>query len=215
VSARVPLYVFGAGGHGKVVADAARLGDRYEVCGLLDDGPQRWRDSPLGLPVLGGRDALPALPDEAEIALGIGDNRARASLASFLIAAGRRLAAVVHPRACLGSGVRLGAGVFVGPLAVVHSDSWVGRGGIVNTAAVVEHDCRLGDFVHVSPRAAVGGGCRVGDGAHLGLGAVVLPVLSVGAWSVLGAGAVLVRALPDGETAVGVPARVRARAEAV
>ena len=204
-----PLYIFGAGGHGKVVAEAARGSLVYEPRAFIDDDPSRWGHAWDGLPVLGGRDLLASLEDEAEVALGIGDNARRAAAADTIFAFNRKLATIIHPTAVVAGGVELGLGTYVAPLAVLHSDARVGRGSIVNSAAVVEHDCRLGDWVHVSPGAALGGGVHVGEGAHVALGAIILPGLALGPWATLGAGAVMVHSLPDYATAMGVPARVK------
>jgi sugar O-acyltransferase (sialic acid O-acetyltransferase NeuD family) len=207
-----PTYVYGAGGHGKVVAEAARRGRAYELRAFLDDDRRRWGQEWDGLPILGGLAALNSLEDDAVIALGLGSNSHRARVAQAVLLTGRRLATVVHPAAVVAAGASLGEGTYVAPLAVLHSDAWVGRGCIVNTGAVVDHDCRLGDWVHVSPHATLGGGVRVGDGAHVGLGAVLNPGLSLGAWATLGAGAVMVASLPGAVTAMGVPARIRQEA---
>jgi sugar O-acyltransferase (sialic acid O-acetyltransferase NeuD family) len=212
VTARIPLYVFGAGGHGKVVAEAARRSGRFDVRAFLDDDHRKRGLLWDHLPVLGGLDVVDDLAEEAEIVPAVGDNRGRGRLAEALLARGRRLATVVHPAAVVASGVCIGDGTYVGPLAVLHSDAHAGRACIVNTGAVVEHDCRLEDWVHVSPRAALGGGARVGEGAHVGLGAILLPGLVLGPWATLGAGAVMVRSLPGRVTAMGVPALVRERA---
>jgi sugar O-acyltransferase (sialic acid O-acetyltransferase NeuD family) len=203
------MYIYGAGGHGKVVAEAARRGRAYEPRAFLDDERLRWGQRWDGLPILGGRAALNGLEDDAVVALGVGSNNLRASVAEAVLLAGRRLATVVHPAAVVAAGASLGEGTYVAPLAVLHSDAWTGRGCIVNTAAVVDHDCRLGDWVHVSPHATLGGGVQVGEGAHVGLGAVLIPGLSLGAWATLGAGAVMVASLPGAVTAIGVPARIR------
>jgi acetyltransferase EpsM len=202
------LYVYGAGGHGRVVADTAELTMQYAVLGLLDDDPERWGRRVGGLIVIGGRDALSSLEEGAAVGLGIGSNRARARVAMELRKRGVRLATVVHPSAVIARGVVLGEGTYVAPLAVVHSDAVAGAACIVNTGAVVEHDCRLGDFAHVSPRATLGGGARLDEGAHVGLGAVLLPATTLGPWATLGAGAVMIASLPGGVTAAGVPARV-------
>jgi sugar O-acyltransferase (sialic acid O-acetyltransferase NeuD family) len=205
MTGKTPLYVFGAGGHGKVVAEAALA--THRVRGFLDDDRRLWGRECHGLPVLGGLDALVLLEEDAEVALGVGENGIRADLGRALLARGRRLAVVVHPTAVVTRGARIGEGTYVGPLAVLHTDAQAGRGVIVNSAAVVEHDARLGDWVHVSPRAALGGEVRVGEGAQIGIGAVVLPGLTIGAWATLGAGAVLTHALPGGVVGIGVPAR--------
>lgn len=202
------LYVYGAGGHGRVVADAAGLSMDCAVLGFLDDDPERWGQRIGGVTVIGGRDALASLEEGAAVGLGIGSNGSRARLVRELRRRGVRLATVVHPSAVIARGVALGEGTYVAPLAVVHCDAVAGAACIVNTGAVVEHDCRLGDFAHVSPRAALGGGARLGEGAHVGLGAVLLPDTTLGPWATLGAGAVMVSSLPGGVTAAGVPARV-------
>jgi sugar O-acyltransferase (sialic acid O-acetyltransferase NeuD family) len=211
---RVALFVFGAGGHGRVVSEAARHDAGYDLRGFLDDDAHRREGELSGLPVLDGQPALASLEPGALVALGIGDNRARRDVAHALVARGLRLATVVHPSAVVAGGARLGPGTYVGPLAVLHADAEVGSGCIVNSAAVVEHDCRVGDWAHVSPGAVLGGGVRIGEGAHVGLGAVVLPGLALGEWATLGAGAVMIDSLPAGCVAVGVPARVRSVAAA-
>jgi acetyltransferase-like isoleucine patch superfamily enzyme len=73
----------------------------------------------------------------------------------------------------------------------------------------VDHDAVLGDGVHVCPGARVAGEVTVGDATWLGIGSSVIQRVRVGADVTVGAGAAVVRDLPDGVTAVGVPARAR------
>ena len=204
---RLPLYVFGASGHGKVVADAALASHRFAVRGFLDDDASRHGQVLLGLPVEGGLDAIQGQQGRVAVALGVGSNRARLAVLERLVAAGHSVVTVVHPSSVVASGVTLGDGTFVAPLAVVHTDARLGRACIVNTGAVVEHDDVLGNGVHVSPNAALGGNVTLADQVHVGLGAVVLPGLTVGARSMVGAGAVVIEDVPEGVTVVGVPAR--------
>ena len=201
---RVPIFVYGAGGHGKVVAEAARLQKDWEIAAYVDDAPKKQRSSMEGVPILDSH----AVPRGATVALGVGGNRFRQELAERLMAQGFTLARVIHPSAILARGVILGAGTYVGPLAVVHCDAQVGRGCIINSGAVVEHGNVLGDWVHISPHATLGGDVSVGEGAQIGMGATVLPGITVGEWSVVGAGAVVVASLGANVTAVGVPARI-------
>lgn len=154
-----------------------------------------------------GEIGVPALG----VALGVGDNAARARIAASVRAEGHELVACVHPTAVLSRHSVLEQGAFVGALAVVNPFAHVGEGAIVNTGAIVEHDVRIGPFAHVCPRAVVGGGGAVGEGALLGTGAIVLPLAKVGARAKVGAGAVVLREVADDTVAVGVPARPRGR----
>ena len=197
------MVVLGAGGHGKVVVATLRAAGRT-VSAVYDDSEERWGTEVLGVPVRGPLEA--ASGDGVEAALiGVGDNRARRSIAGRLELP---WATVVHPAASVAEAVELGAGTVVFAGAVIQPDTVLGRHGIVNTGASVDHDCRLGDFVHVAPGARLAGGVTVGDGAFLGIGSVAVPGLEIGAWALVGAGSAAVRPVPEGATVLGVPARV-------
>jgi sugar O-acyltransferase (sialic acid O-acetyltransferase NeuD family) len=202
------VLVFGASGHGKVVADVVRAAG-HELVGFVDDDPGRRQAGLWGLPVLGWDEcaALPAGAGRPAIALGIGDNRARQRVLERVRAAGFEVETPVHPCAVVAPRARIGEGTVVMALVAVNPDAEVAGGVILNTGCVVEHDCRVGPFAHLSPNGALGGGVEIGAGVHLGLGAVVLPLVKVGAWAQVGAGAVVTRDVPAGVTVVGVPAR--------
>jgi sugar O-acyltransferase (sialic acid O-acetyltransferase NeuD family) len=207
--ARAPLpkaVVYGAGGHGKVVADLLMVAGAYELLGFVDD-VRKPGDRVFELVVLGPGEWLRTdAAHGVEVALGIGDNAARKDLASRCP---RPPLVVIHPSAVVARSARLGAGTVVMANATVNPDARVGEGVIINTGSVVEHDCVVGDYAHLSPNAALGGGAQLGAGVHLGLGAVVLPKVCVGARSRVGAGAVVNRDLSEDVVAVGVPARAR------
>jgi sugar O-acyltransferase (sialic acid O-acetyltransferase NeuD family) len=203
-----PIVVWGASGHGKVIADLARRAG-YEVVGFLDDDPRKAARDFFGAPVLGARDMLASLDEGLAVALGIGDNAHRAAALRAARAGGRTLPTLIHPGAVVSETASLGEGTVVCAGAVINADARIGEGCIVNTAAVIEHDCRLAAFVHVSPGAVLAGAVTIGDAAHVGAGAVVLPGLTVGAGAIVGGGAVVTRDVPAAATVMGVPARVR------
>jgi len=198
------LVVYGAGGHGRVVADAARAAD-LEVMGFLDDGIAAGSQV-LGWRVLGNVDWLRGRHG-ISVALGIGANDVRKQVAETLQRAGAALGTVVHPTAVVSPYAHLAPGVVVFALAVVNVGARVGRGAIVNTGSILEHDVDIGDFAHVASNAALGGMARVGADAMLGTGAVVLPGRVVGERSIVGAGAVVSRDVPPDVVVAGVPAR--------
>lgn len=198
------LYIFGSGGHGRVVAAAAQAAG-WTYIEFLDPLWPTLKHAG-GWPVSGdGRDLM-ALDGQAVI-VAIGDNQRRLELLDLLVEHGHEPIVLVHPAAWVAPDVDLGIGTFVGAKAVINCGATIGRGVIVNTSAVVEHDCSLAAGVHVSPGGILAGTVTVGDGAWVGAGAVVRQGQNIGKHAIIGAGAAVVCDVPDGATFVGVPAR--------
>lgn len=166
------VFVYGAGGHGKVVAEALLKAGR-PVLGFVDDAVARHGQTHLGRPVVGGLDGLRERHPGAAVALAVGDNRVRALCFTRCVELGLEVVRVIHPSAQVSDFAEIGPGVVVLPLAVVNAGASLGRGAIVNTSAVVEHDCVVGEFAHVASRAVIQGGVRVGASATVGAGATV------------------------------------------
>lgn len=200
--------VYGAGGHGKVVADILRSSGHI-VVGFLDDGlPLTSRI--LGLPVLGGGDWLKGNGQAVDgVALGIGSNPTRAAIVERVHAAGVKVITAIHATAVIAESATIGEGTVIMAEAVVNPEAVVGVGVIINTAAIIEHDCRIGDYAHISPGAKLGGTASVGAFTHVGIGAVISNDVAIGCGSLIGAGSVVVQAIADGVIAYGVPARAR------
>lgn len=202
-----PLVVVGAGGHAKVVVEVARAENRFSIVGLIDPRPPGARV--LGVPVLGGDEALPRLRAEgiAWAFVALGSNTARERIGNGLRAAGFRLATLAHPSAAVMPSARVGEGVVVMARVVVSAEARVDDLAILNTGAVVEHDNLIGAAAHVAPLAALAGNVRVGARALIGVGSAIRPGITVGEDAVVGAGSAVVADVPAGATVGGVPAR--------
>ncbi len=203
------VVVYGAGGHAKIVLATLELFEDYRVVGLLDDDTWKHGQVSSGYVVLGGSEQIQLLRAQGigHAIVAIGDNNRRIHIASRLQVAGYTLIQLVHPAATVLRGARIGAGTVVLPYAFVGADAVVGENAIISVGAMVGHDCRVGSGAQLCPKASLGGGATVGAKAFVGMAAVILPLVSIGSDAKVGAGSTVIHDLPDGVTAVGLPAR--------
>jgi sugar O-acyltransferase (sialic acid O-acetyltransferase NeuD family) len=199
------LVVYGAGGHGKVVAEILTISGQ-SVNGFIDDNPALAGTSVIGVPVFAAIDWL-HLHSAASVALGIGDNRARERSASLVKRHGCKLVIAVHPAAVVSRSAKIAEGTAIMPTAVLNPDCEIGEGAIINSGAIVEHDVRVDRYAHLSPNCAIAGGAQIGAYSHIGIGASVLPLKRVGANCIVGAGAVVIDDIADNQMVYGVPAK--------
>jgi len=96
----------------------------------------------------------------------------------------------------------IGRGAEIGPgLVILHS-----LGIVINTHVragnnlVLEHGVTIGAEKNLSP--------ILGDDVYIGAGAKIIGAVKIGSNVKIGANAVVTRDIPDGATAVGIPARV-------
>lgn len=191
------MYLFGASGHGKVIAEAAAASG-CEISGFVDENPAI--QSLLKYRVFR---EIPA--DARELFISIGDNFTRKRIATQLDA--YSFATIIHPFSSPSTTAEINQGTVILSGVSVNSGARIGQHCILNTNSSIDHDCELGDFVHISPNAALAGDVKVGEGTHIGMGACVIQGVKIGKWAVIGAGAVVIRDVPDFAVMVGNPAK--------
>src|SRR5262249_6559846 len=132
------VFVYGASGHGKVVADIMLACKDSRLAGFIDDRAELKSKSVLGLPVHGDGHWLQQEAGRADVAvaLGVGDNRARQRVAQKCLDWRVELVTLVHPTATVAASAQLGAGTVVMAQAIINPDVVIGNGVIVNTGAV-------------------------------------------------------------------------------
>lgn len=155
------LVVIGAGAHGRIVAEAARLSGHWTVVAFGDDDPGRVGTRLDGVMVLSVAD----LPRPSRVVVGVGHGPTRARLLASAVAAGHRPAVIIHPGAVVSPAVTLGGGTVVLAGAVIQAGSRVGDNVIVNAGAIVDHEAVIRDLAHVGlgARVACRGVVRAGE----------------------------------------------------
>ncbi|WP_343563058.1 acetyltransferase [Sphingobacterium sp.] len=192
------MYLFGASGHGKVIAEIA------ECTGNKING---FIDTDLNKSTLLGYSVFHEIPKEHSKAIvAIGNNEIRKKIVNEISTF--TYSKLIHPSANISNRSILGNGSVVMAGATVNTDVKIGEHCIINTNASVDHDCIIEDFVHLSPNVALAGNVYIGEGTHVGIGACIIQGIKIGKWVKIGAGTVIIRDIPDGCTVVGNPGRI-------
>lgn len=200
------LIIIGASGHGRVIADIAKLCGYSEIV-FLDDNEKIKICGEY--PVVGKSSSLQETRGDVAVAIGNADSRQQI----IKDMDETRLVTLVHPSAVVAEGVKMGAGTVVMAGVVVNPGTETGVGCIINTASSIDHDCMLGDFVHVAVGAHVAGNVSIGDKTWIGAGVTVSNNITICSDCTIGAGAVVIKDIGEAGTYVGVPAESKTRTD--
>ena len=190
------IYIYGASGHGLVVADVAKSCG-YEDIVFLDD------DNSKGFLTF---DDIKENRDY-HISFGIGNNQIRAKLYKKVKENGFFTPILIHPSSIISPSARIEEGTVVMPNVVVNAKAYIGKCVILNSSCVVEHESVIGDFVHISPKVAIAGDVKIGNFTHIGIGSSVIQCLEIGKNSIIGSGSVVVKNIRDFKKAYGNPCK--------
>jgi len=198
---QLPLVIYGGGGHGLVVAEAA-IAAGWQIAGFLDDDHLiqtvgQW-------PVL---EKSSIQPGRVGVIVAIGDNQTRCRVCEQLCDANHLLASVVHPNAWVSPTAQIGPEVYIGPQAVINAQARIDTGVIINSAATIEHHGHIKAYAHIGPGASLGALVQVGQLSLIGVGASVKPSMSIGDNCIVGAGASVVKDIAAQSIVGGVPAK--------
>ena len=133
------ICLYGASGHGKVVAEIAEdLG--YEIVCFIDDNPDL--TSIWDYPV-----ERFSTHEATEICISLGSNLTRKQIVDTL--SQTNYISLVSPKSNVSKRARLQEGTVVMAGVTINSDVKIGKHCIINTNASIDHDCVLEDFVHI------------------------------------------------------------------
>jgi len=149
------LLILGAGGHGRVVREAAEAMDCFTEIIFLDDC------SDFGKGKL--NDFVNYDNSVYSVNVAIGNNKVRGDLVDKVRNCGFDLPVIIHPTAYVSKSSFIDSGTYIGPLSVLNTNSKVGLGCIIGANSVVDHDSTLCNYVQVNSRRVVKAGSEIFD----------------------------------------------------
>lgn len=194
------LLIIGASGHGKVVADIARLNGYEKVLFFDDDTKLR----ECGTEKIIGK-TFDIEYYEGDVIVAIGNAKIREKIQSNF--SHRNFPVLIHPNAVIAESANIEAGTVIMAGAVVNPFVSIGKGCIINTCSSIDHDCNIGNFVHVSVGSHIAGNVNINDRTWIGIGATISNNLNICDDCIIGAGAVVIKDINESGTYVGVPIR--------
>lgn len=192
------LVIIGAGGHGRVVADIAKLRGYKDIV-FLDDAD---------VAIASGKVLdYKKYAEDGDFIVAIGNSHIRENIQTMLESNDCNIVTLIHPNAVIGSDVLIGTGSVAIAGAVINTGARIGRGVILNTCCSVDHDTVVGDYCHISVGTHLAGHVTVGRGSFVCAGATVINNVSICDDCVIGAGAVVVKNIEHSGTFIGVPVK--------
>ena len=185
-----PFIIYGAGGHGKVIAETLSLMNCQDV--FFWD--QNHSSSQSHLKVY-----PPFQGPTGKVVLGMGNLLVRKEI---LVEKGQLIdffpSFLPHPAAFVSPSAQIGKATWIGPNATVHSFSVIGDHCIINSGSIVDHDVHLGNNVHIAPGATLCGHVSIGDHSFVGANAVITPGIKIGSNVFIKAGSLVKEDVLDG-----------------
>ena len=155
------LLVIGAGGHGRVVSEAAELMGMWDRLAFLDDVDEIPKT--LNFEIIGRLSELNKFVNNFEFAfVALGNNEKRLEWIDKAINAGFVVPTIIHKNACISKYSYVGEGSVILSGAVINVNCRLGKGSIVNINSTIDHDCEIGEGVHISTGAVVRSMCKIG-----------------------------------------------------
>ncbi len=206
------IVVVGASGHAKVIIDILEREGKYIIIGLIDSYKEKGKKT-FGYAILGTEKIIPQLIKDENLfgaVLAIGDNNIRKELFYKIekIQPNFNYVNAIHPKAVIGTKVKIGKGVVIMPGVIVNTQSKIDDFCILNTKSTLDHECKMKKFSSLGPGTNVGGNVKIGECTAISLGAKVIENIIIGAHTVVGAGSLVIRDIDNNKVAFGVPAKI-------
>jgi len=204
------LFIYGAGGFGREIMDAARRCQaalpKWTNVYFIDDfctDVTRY-----GARVFSYDAACSSMQSEpGEVVIATGEPAARTQMRQRLESSQIPLGQVLDPSVIVATTAQLAVGVVIAPLCSISSNACLHTNAVVNTLSIVGHDVVVSENAVISSMVNLGGNCQIGRNTYIGMGALIKEGVRIGADAIVGMGSVVYNDIPDQMIALGNPAR--------
>lgn len=161
------LLVLGAGGHGRVVADAAATMGIWDTIDFLDDRSK----APCVIGVCADFEKYAGQYDAAFPA--IGNNALRMQWFVHLHNAGYDIPVIIHSRACVSKSSQVAEGTVILANATINTNTQIEKGCIISQGVLIDHDDVIGLGCHIDIGAIVQAGCYIPPLTKVNAGVII------------------------------------------
>jgi len=145
------LIILGAGGHGRVVKEAAEAMNVFNKIDFLDDNSKM---------AIGKLNAISDLSKEYRYAfVAIGNNELRMECIKRVEELGYILPVLIHPKAIVSPSASVYPGTIVNMAAIIQTNVVIEKGCIIGAGSLIDHDSFIGYGTHVDCGAIVKSHC--------------------------------------------------------
>ena len=154
------LFIIGAGGHGKVVAEAAGL-DGFEIAGFIDDTKKKEEFVTPEYKVAGSVAEASSIMQKTDyFVVAIGNNKVRKDIYTKMLPVAIP-AVIIHPGASVSKSAVIGKGTVVLANAVINAECRVGDNCIINALSLLDHESVVGSHSHIAQGSIIGSNCSL------------------------------------------------------
>lgn len=191
-------YIFGAGGHARVIASFLDADVIFLVPGEASAPNQMRQQDYLDHYAHGN----------APVYIGVGNNADRAKIFERLSHYGKVPSICIAPNAWVAKDADIGPGAVICAGAIIGTRAKLGANTIVNTLSSVDHDCVIGDHTQITAGVTIAGSVQVGSHCFFGIKSAVIPGCKLGHNVSVMAGSVVVKDCVNSVLLGGTPAKV-------
>ncbi|MDN5200620.1 acetyltransferase [Fulvivirgaceae bacterium BMA10] len=205
-----PVIILGSGFLGKAAQDIFES-NGVIVYGFLDDSEANHGKEINGISILGATDDdgfLKLIGKKCEAFVAVEEMMHRKGLVNLLTERRKKMPvnavhgkAIISPKAYIGHGNYIDAGV------IVNQGSEIGSHCILGSGTIIDHETNIKDFVQIGSGSIINAQVNIEEEVFIGSGVTIVSGVKIGKGARIGAGSVVVADVPEQETVFGNPAK--------